>query len=278
MLKIESKEAIIQFETKGAQMTSFKKKGFEFEYLWQPQEPFWQGRNPILFPLVGSTYDKKLHIDGKEYAIGNHGFARNSEFEVVAQNEDSITFRLKDNVDTLSMYPYSFTMDVTYTLQGLEVKISYCITNLSETKMPFTFGLHPAFSCPFSEQETLEDCYLEFSNEEDQICQFSQMKYTQVKQIPLNEALFEKAKTILFENCRSSYVDLTDGKQGVRVFFPGYRWIAFWKQKDAQFVCIEPWHGHGDVDDSIMEFKDRQGMIQLNPQQSYTTEYKIAVF
>lgn len=276
MVKIESNEAILCFETKGAQMTSLKAKDSDFEYLWQPQEGFWQGRNPILFPLVGSTADKILHINGKEYTTGNHGFARGSEFAVIDQKDNEITFRLSDNEETLKQYPFHFDLDVTYTLEGKEVKVSYLIRNKSEEMMPFTFGLHPAFTCPFDENETVKDTWLNFSNEETQEC--AGIKYENVKRIDLSEELFAQVQTLLFENCNSSWVELTDGKHGVRVYFAGYRWIAFWKQPESKFVCIEPWHGHGDFDGIVREFKDREGMIHLEPGHTYTTEYKISIF
>ena len=276
MYKIESGEATIEFELKGAQMISFKRKDRDFEYLWQPQENFWQGRNPILFPLVGSTADKQLHIHGKTYPIGNHGFARNSIFELVEQKKNAITFRLQDNEETRSQYPYSFNLECTYTLKEAEVEISYTITNRSEEMMPFTFGLHPAFSCPFEQGQSLEKVWLQFSNEESQRC--GDFVMTQQKKIPLSEALFDQVKTLLFENCASSSVCLTDGTHGVQVSIVGYRWVAFWKQPQSRFVCIEPWHGHGDFDQKIRPFEEREGMIHLLPGKSFTTEYKIAVF
>lgn len=276
MIKIESTEARIEFETLGAQMTSFKLKETGQEYLWQPQEGFWQGRNPILFPLVAQTADKILHINGKEYTTGNHGFARHSEFEVVEQKESAVTFRLSSSEETLKQYPFDFDLEVTYTLKGKEVEISYLIRNRSAEMMPFTFGLHPAFSCPFEEGETLTDTYLEFTNAETQQCR--ELRFDKQRRIALSEELFEEVKTLLFENCASSSVALTDGKKGVRVSFVGYRWIAFWKQPQSKFVCIEPWMGHGDFDGVIREFKDREGMIHLEPGRCFTTEYKIAVF
>ena len=65
----------LSVSTKASEIHAFHKNGGR-EWMWQGDPQFWSGRNPTLFPLVGSTYDKKLHIDGKTYAIGNHGFAR----------------------------------------------------------------------------------------------------------------------------------------------------------------------------------------------------------
>ncbi len=277
MLRIESKEAVIEFELKSAQMISFKLKDRDFEYLWQPKEGFWQGRNPILFPLVGSTYDKKLHIDDEEYAIGNHGFCRNMDFNVIDQKEHQITFELCDSSETLAMYPYAFSLQVTYTLIAKEVTISYVITNKNQKMMPFTFGLHPAFTCPLSKENTIEDTYLVFSNEDKEYCT-NEVTWHDEKSIQLSEVLFEQVQTLIFENHQSSFVTMTNHQHGVKVTSVGYRWLAFWKQPQAPFVCIEPWHGRSDSNDSIKEFKDREGMIHLEANKSYTTQYKIAIF
>ncbi len=277
MLKIESKCATIEFTHNGAEMTSFKSKDSDFEYLWQPQEGFWQGRNPILFPIVGSTFDKKLHIDGKEYEIGNHGFCRNMAFKVVEQKENEITFELCDTKDTLLSYPYRFNLQVTYTLNKKEVTISYVVKNKNDKMMPFTFGLHPAFTCPFEKDQVLEDTYLKFSNNDKQAC-LNNIEWTDTKKIQLSKQLFSECKTLIFENHLSTVVELSNGNKGVRVTAAGYRWLAFWKQPESKFVCIEPWHGHTDFNEEVVEFKNRDGMIHLDANRSFTTQYKIEIF
>ncbi len=277
MLKIESSKAKIEFETLGAQMISFQLLNRNFEYLWQPQENFWQGRNPILFPLVGSTADKCLHIEGKTYPINNHGFARNAIFEVAAHCEDEITFELNASDATRLVYPYEFKLSVNYKLVGAKVKITYEIHNLSNGMMPFTFGLHPAFTCPLSLEGRLEDNYLEFSNAEYNSKLQSDLQLKDDKIIELSEELFERIPTVMFEHCASSHIKLTDGHHMVNVSCIGYRWLAFWKTKDSKFLCIEPWHSHADFDGVIREFKDRPGMIHLEPKRSYTTAYEIEI-
>ena len=97
------------------------------EVLWQGDPAYWSGRNPILFPIVGSTFDKKIHLFGKIFEMGNHGFARNSEFELVSHTEDQITVRLKESEKTLTQYPFHFTLMVRYTLVQNTVHINYSI-------------------------------------------------------------------------------------------------------------------------------------------------------
>ena len=83
-------------------------------------------------------------------------------------------------------------------------------------------------------------------------------------------------KTIIYHNPKSSYVTLTNGEHGVRVDVVGYEWLAFWSAKNnAPFVCIEPWHSHGDFTKVDVPFEQREGTILLDPDHSYTTSYYI---
>lgn len=70
-------------------------------------------------------------------------------------------------------------------------------------------------------------------------------------------------RRILFEHLRSPYVTLTNGKNSVKVSVAGYRWLAFWTKQNAPYLCIEPWHGHGDFEEVHVPFEEREGTIQL---------------
>ena len=52
----------------GAELQSIVKNGYE--YLWQGDPAFWGRRSPVLFPIVGSVWEKKYRVDGKEYEMG----------------------------------------------------------------------------------------------------------------------------------------------------------------------------------------------------------------
>ena len=79
--------------------------------MWQGDPAFWAGRNPTLFPMVGSTWNKEIHIDGNVYHMGNHGFARNSDFTCVFHDDTRIVMELKDSEETLKQYPFKFTLE-----------------------------------------------------------------------------------------------------------------------------------------------------------------------
>ena len=94
----------------GAELSSIIKNGTE--YLWQADPAFWGRHSPVLFPIVGSVWEAKYRVDGKEYALGQHGFARDMDFELVSRTDAEARFRLVSNQDTLKKYPWPFVLEI----------------------------------------------------------------------------------------------------------------------------------------------------------------------
>ena len=271
---IKNEIAQIEFKNTGAEITSFKLKNNDTEFMWQGDAKYWSGRNPILFPMVGSTYDKILHIDGKEFTMDNHGFCRKVDFKCEGSTENSITFSYEANDITLKQYPYDFKISVTYTLIGAKCLISYDIDNRGNDEMPFNFGLHPAFNCPIDPTMKFTDYRVDFACIENQ--DFNHVLNNEDK-INLDHELFVANPTLFFKNTNSPYITLTDGKYSVKVECAGYRYLAIWTPSDAPFVCLEPWHSKGDFEKVVCEFKDREGTLILKPKTSFTTQYSIEI-
>ena len=76
----------------GGEMRSITEKADGTEYLWDGNPTWWKYSAPVLFPIVGALNNNKFRYQGKEYEQPQHGFARVSEYEVVEQSSDSITF------------------------------------------------------------------------------------------------------------------------------------------------------------------------------------------
>ncbi|MCR5794915.1 MAG: aldose 1-epimerase family protein [Solobacterium sp.] len=256
-----------------SEIHSFVNKETGIEYMWQGDPAFWSGRNPTLFPMVGSTWDKKLHIDGKEYVTGNHGFTRRSEFTCVEHDDSHVVMELKSSEATLKEYPFAFTLRILYELTGNKMNITYTIKNENEREMPFNFGLHPAFNCPIEKDRSFNDYHIAFSNHET----FTWLDTTVDNSTELALDPEALAKTIIITDPKSSEASLTDGKHGVTVSCVGYKWLAFWSP-NAPFVCIEPWHSHTDFDKVECEFKDREGTLTLDAGKTFTTAYSIKIW
>ena len=255
-MKIQNEQLSLEVTLLAAEMTSLIDHKSGREILWQGDPAFWSGRNPILFPIVGSTFDKKIHLFGKEYVMGNHGFARQSTFKLLSQSDQQITLILEDNETTLAQYPFHFALTVCYSLSDKTVNIDYLIENKDEKKMPFSFGLHPAFAIDHPDA-----AYIQFPT----------------GAVIMNDAFFEKTPTKLLVDPQFDHVDLIHPDLTVRVGVKGYRWLAFWKKPGAKFICIEPWHGHGDHDSLTTDFYEREGTIVLEPGETWTTSYSISI-
>ena len=97
----------IQTTSLGAELTSIKYKGKEYLH---DETQFWDRKSPILFPIVGRLKDNKAIINGKEYEIFLHGFAKDMNFEEI----DKHFYKLISTNETLKQFPFNFELYVSY--------------------------------------------------------------------------------------------------------------------------------------------------------------------
>jgi len=64
--KIENPFLYVEVSDRGAELMRIMRKNTGAEILWNGDPAFWSYRSPILFPNVGSTWQKKMKINGKE--------------------------------------------------------------------------------------------------------------------------------------------------------------------------------------------------------------------
>ena len=95
----------------GAELISLKDADGR-ELMTDADPAFWTGHAPILFPIVGRLNGDVLRLDGVDYAMKQHGFARRQMFAVVARDAASATFRLTANDETRASYPFDFALDI----------------------------------------------------------------------------------------------------------------------------------------------------------------------
>ena len=154
MLEIESKK-------EGAELTSVKLNGKEMLH----QGEFWNRHAPILFPIVGRLKNDETIINGKTYKMGQHGFARDMEFEELEKNERGHKYVLESNSKTLEKFPFEFSLYVTYLIEDNTLITKYNVVNKDKKEMIFGIGAHPAFICDYSSG----NYKIEFEKQEDNI-------------------------------------------------------------------------------------------------------------
>lgn len=144
---IQNEFLTVRVEDLGAQLSSIQAPDGT-EYLWQGDPDIWARRAPILFPFIARLRENTYYLDGQPYAISTHGFARDMVFSLADQGEDHISLQLTDTPETRKVYPFSFSLTVTYTLEGNRLKKSHRVENRSDKDMYYELGAHDGFRAP----------------------------------------------------------------------------------------------------------------------------------
>ncbi len=282
---LENDTLQIVVDSFGSQLRCIESKS-GLQFLWQGDKKYWADSSPLLFPIVGRLSGQVLRINGKEYNTPKHGFARNMDFELVSKSAERLLYRLTDTPDTLAVYPYRFTLDVEYVLEGDRLDVCFKVINNSDTTMYFSLGVHPGFRCPLQDCEKFSDYYLEFEHSEtadrwaleDGLLGRCDKNYLRDQKIlELNEDVF-KDDALIFKGLKSRSVSLCGNKNGhkVTVAFPDFKHLGIWTRAGgAPFVCIEPWFGYDDVKGFNGDISEKEGIERLNAGQAFKSRYAI---
>jgi len=265
---------------KGAELISLKKN--TKEYIWDANPDFWAKHSPILFPIVGTLKNNTYSYNDIEYQMSRHGFARDMVFELVEKKENSATFALHSNEETLKQYPFEFELLIIYTLQENSLCIQYKVINYSKTKMPFSIGAHPAFalsgtfenySLLFEKEEPLEYHLLENGLISNQIKKID----LENRMIPLKYQLF-KDDALVFKKLESKSVIIFEYNSPIlRVNFEDFPSLGVWTIENAPFLCIEPWFGYSDTIESSGNLFKKEGIQLLEISESFEAKFSINI-
>lgn len=264
---------------KGAELVSVKMDDIEKMH---DGESFWNRHSPVLFPIVGKLKKGRTIIEGSEYEMGQHGFARDMEFEEIGEN----SYVLKANEETKAKYPYDFEFYISYSVQKNKVITKYKVVNKDSKTMYFGLGGHPAYACEYSsgkyrlEFEDIED-RLEIYQLEDGLLKKNPeklSKFFRENRIFLNGKTFEK-DALIIKNINSSKIYLKTETKTILAFeFKGFPYLGVWSKPGAPFVCIEPWQNHTDDVDSSGNFVDKEGILKIEPNEEFDAEYSVEFF
>lgn len=267
MVTLKSGNSVLSINEKGAEMKSFLYKGVE--YLWVGDPDIWASSAPNLFPMTGGFRDDKYILNGKEYIMPKHGFAKNMDFEVESATENTATFLLKSDDETKKSFPYDFELRVSYILTDGKITASYSVTNLSDDTMWFSIGSHDGFACPegiqdydviFPQKETL-NTYTLFGN---LLGKETTPVIEDCDRIALNYNYFA-IDALVFKDVKSKTCRLQNRNtgRGVQLDFPGCPRFVLWTKPNAPYLCLEPWFGQADNVDSDYDITHKEAIESL---------------
>ena len=286
---IHNNELSVAISTKGAELESVIHKSFGLEYMWSGDAAFWGKKSPVLFPIVGGLKNSSYEYNGTTYQLPRHGFARDMEFEVTAEEKDSIVFTLKSNEETLAKYPFEFKFSLRYALEESKLSVSYIVENPGKENLLFSVGGHPAFKVPLVDGTVFEDYYLQFSNIENAgrwplsadglIEDFTTPVLENTDQLLLTQALFLK-DALVFKQLQSQSLSILNHKKphGLKLSFPGFPYMGIWNSGNAPFVCIEPWCGIAGNVNVSGNLAEKEGINTLPPDEIFERTWSVELF
>ena len=272
MITLENEKLKVQADPLGAELKSVVDKELGRECLWTGDPAYWTGHAPVLFPVVGLCHDGKYRYKGVEYELRQHGFARNSVFTVSEAGNTKVVFSLRSNDQLKKIYPFDFTLYVTYELSGKTISETFDVVNEDKKEpMYFSIGGHPGFLFDGG----LQDQQFTFNSREDldrlQLAgrYFSRTlvkNYMNAKDpLPVTEHLFDN-DAVVFHDFAFTTITLANKKtgHGVTVDLTGFPYVGMWAKPGAPYACIEPWFGLADYEDFNGELPEKDGIQKLD--------------
>ena len=273
----------------GAELQSLRCDGRE--YLWHGDPAYWGRRSPILFPMVGKVFGGVFRVDGMEYQMGQHGFARDSEFAFDGQR-----FVLAGC--PLEKYPYRFELSVRYRTEGRRFYAEWEVLNTDTRDIHFQIGAHPALLLPDYREEDPVHGYLQCFDGNGKAVERPMLSHgldggclTELSEpvpmpvspdglLPITGETFA-IDTFMLEHGSVKSVTLLDKnfKPYLSVGSDQTEAYGIWApyKSGCPFVCLEPWCGITDLVGFNGQLSDRYLDHRLAPGERFEFTYWIEI-
>ncbi len=250
------------------------------EYMWQADSAYWGRTSPVLFPFVGKLKDDRYEQNGDLYQMSQHGFLRDRDFTIKAEAENQVTFMYTSTLVDYDLYPFDFTVEITYTIDGSKVTTSYNVINNGTEEMIYQIGAHPAFN--INSVDDIQTVYPKQTVTKHFFENGLQAKTTEVE-IEVEQLSYEGINVNI--PCYSNFSDkqltlVENGRNYLKFDFSSMEYLAIWSPefKNAKFICVEPWNGICSRQDQIdYKLENKEGMNTLAANSAKECSYSFEI-
>jgi galactose mutarotase-like enzyme len=270
----------IKVNSLGSELISAKDIGGS-EYIYQPSD-LWIGQAKNLFPNVGMVKDDYIVAGGREYPLMKHGFAKDCEFELLNITKNTLSMILRSSPYTKKHFPYSFEFIIHFSLSENTINQTYEVRNTDRGTIYFGVGAHTGFYI-------CSDSFLDFgTNREILEIERLNMSFLTGKKKPfelrkntlqLDEHTFDNGGFIL-DGWKDYKLCLGSSKRNdsVIVDFEGFNYLTLWSMPNSsEFICIEPWCGLPDFDNTEHFFEKKEGNVELEKGELFRVTQKFTL-
>jgi galactose mutarotase-like enzyme len=245
------------------------------QFMTDADPAYWTGHAPVLFPIVGRVNHDRYRLNGVEYEMPKHGFARRSDFKVVQSDAASVRLQLTDSAETRARYPFAFALEMAFALHDRTLSMTAIVRNTGNVTMPASFGFHPAFAWPLPYGGSKEDHVVRFEHDEPGLLKqvspdgliAAAQRTTPVEGhvLHLKDALFAD-DALVWDPIASRKLHYgIPGKSGLDIAFPNTEKLGIWMKPGARYLCIEPWAGIADPEGYAGDIAEKPGIFQIAP-------------
>lgn len=268
----------------GAELSSLRDSSGR-ELLWRGGT-VWARHAPVLFPIVGRVPEDRLRVDGQDYEMTQHGFARDLAFTVGQADDSDVTFTLVDNEATREQFPFPFLLELHYSLRDTTLLVRHRLVNTGTTTLHASLGAHPGFAWPLPGAASRAGHTIEFERNEPAPIRRLEggLLLPEVVPTPIRDRTLDLADSLfvddalIFDHIESRVVRYTaPGAPAIVLSFPDFPILGVWSKSPGEFVCIEPWLGMTAPIGFSGDFAEKPGQLSLLPGKSRELLYSITV-
>lgn len=281
MITLKNRFLTASINEVGAELKSLVFDGKE--YIWEGRSEVWAGSCPLLFPICGGLKNDKYTLNGKEYTLQKHGYARFKTFEIENKTDSSVVFLHKSDKETKKSFPFDYELRVIYTLVDKSLRVDYSVKNLTDDTMYFSIGSHEGYYTP----EGIEDYDVVFPQNETLNAYVLYGNLLSNQQLPIIKdsnvlPLYDKYFTVdalVFKDLKSKSATLRNRKTGkaVQVDFPDAEYFLLWHKPNSPYMCLEPWSGIPDIVGTGYDITEKEGIIALESGGEYNSTHAINI-
>lgn len=272
---IANEHLTVEVSRLGAELHTIKSADGR-EWLWNGDPAWWNGRAPILFPIVGRAPDNTITIDGEAFPMAQHGFARKRIFTRADDAADQVAHTLAADAESRAIYPFDFLLTLEHRLDGKALVITATVTNTDSRPILYGFGFHPAFSWPLPGGEgrphvvTLGNgASPPLVGLEGGLIGPASLPTPFVDgRLALHHDLFLNDALIMPEGAGDSMTFAAENGPALAFRFENLPALALWQKPGAPYLCVEPWHGMAALAGAGSELAARPFNVTLPPGES----------
>jgi galactose mutarotase-like enzyme len=284
LTRIANDHLTVDVSSLGAEMQTLTSSDGS-NWLWHGDAAFWNGRSPILFPIVGKAPDNRLTINGTSYEMNQHGFARRSEFTLAEASGAKCRYELTASDATRAVYPFSFRLAVDHILDGRTLTVAAEVANLDEKPLPFGIGFHSAFPWPLPGAGRLHHTITLDNGAEPELVRIENgLRRPHRLASPFNRghmvldpAFFDEDAMIFPEGAGDGLTYGAEGGPQLKFRFENLPNLALWTKPGAPFLCVEPWHGTAPEVGAGDDIADRPHSFSLTPGETARFAFSVEI-